>query len=66
MGRSAMSGIGVDVDRDRKAGGRAGGRPRKERTGTEGTREEERSRDVNVCVSSRQAMSGTRAAAKRA
>jgi hypothetical protein len=35
-GRSAMSGIEVGVDRDRRADGRAGGRPRKESTGAEG------------------------------
>jgi hypothetical protein len=33
LGRSAMSGVGVGVDRDRRTDGRAGGRPRKERRG---------------------------------
>jgi hypothetical protein len=36
LGESAMSGIGVGVDKDRRADRRAGGRPRKERTGAEG------------------------------
>ncbi|KAJ7853453.1 hypothetical protein B0H13DRAFT_1904042 [Mycena leptocephala] len=48
--------------RDRRADRRAGGRPRKEHMGAEETREEGRSRDVNMGVSSRRAMSGTRAA----